>query len=377
MLITESVDQQLDDLLERVGAKLQLSPAAYEQAEARYTTIGEWLNDEKSILAPYKPVIYPQGSARIGTTVKPRARQEHDIDLVCELEVNWNLFPEPVRLLDMVEFRLKEHETYRKMIERKNRCMRIVYANLFHLDILPACPNPSVGPHCVKVPDRAARAWKDSNPRGYARWFEATAERRVAEFKKHVEPLPVQVAVADMAPLKRAVQLIKRNRDVVFEKTPELAPVSVALTTLAAQHYAGQQSVNAALMGILNAVVASVKAVPYGERLYVLNPTNPLEDLSERWTSEPGAYRAFVDAVTEFRDRWAEVNEMRGMHRISSAMEKLFGENLAKEVVAEHVKSLEASRHSGGLAVKRGSGTLTGAGSSGAVSVAHNNFYGG
>jgi hypothetical protein len=377
MIITESVDQQLDDLLERVGLKLHLSPSVYGQARERYTTIGDWLNDEKSLLAPFKPKIYPQGSARIGTTVKPLASQEHDIDLVCELEVDWKLFPESVRLLDMVEHRLGEHKLYRQMLERKNRCMRIVYANLFHLDILPACPNPDAGEHCVKVPDRAACAWKDSNPRGYARWFEATARLRVAEFRKHLEQLPAQIAVEDMQPLNRAVQLMKRHRDIMFENNCDLAPVSVALTTLAAQNYGGQRSVNDALLGVLNGIVNSLRSLPPGERLYVLNPTNPLEDFSERWTTKPGAYGAFVEYVTRFRDQWVEVNELRGMHRISSTMEKLFGETLAKEVVTEHIKAVEASRQLGSLGVKRGSGTITGASVAGAVTILPNSFYGG
>jgi hypothetical protein len=377
MIITESIDQQLDDLLERVGVKLQLTATVYEQARERYITIGEWLNDEKSLLAPFKPKIYPQGSARIGTTVKPLAHREHDIDLVCELDVDWERFPQPVRLLEMVEQRLGEHKLYREMMERKNRCMRIVYANLFHLDILPACPNLPAGEHCVKVPDRKAGAWKDSNPRGYALWFETTARRRMAEFRKHVEPVPAQVAAEDMQPLNRVVQLMKRHRDVRFENDCDIAPVSVALTTLAAEHYRGQQSVNDALMWVLNGIVSSVKALSPGERLYVLNPTNPLEDFSERWGANPEAYRAFVEYVTDFRDQWAAVNELRGMHRISSTMERLFGETVAKEVVAEHVKAVEASRQIGGLAVKRGSGTITGAGAAGAVTIPRNNFYGG
>lgn len=374
MLVLESVNQQLDDLLERVGEKLQLSPTRYQQAESRYLAIGEWLNAEGTALAIFKPVIYPQGSMRIGTTVRPRGRQEHDLDLVLELKADWRLFPRPVVLLDMVQNRLLENKTYHGMIERKNRCIRIIYANEFHLDILPACPNPDAGLYCVLVPDCAAEDWKHSNPKGYALWFERTAELKRAEFKRHIEPLPEQAAVADLAPLKRAVQLLKRYRDVYFEETPELAPVSILLTTLAAQYYGGQLSVGAALMSILEGIVSSIPT--YG-RLYVPNPTNPLEDFSERWDSEPKAYKAFVSAFTNFRDQWAGVNDLRGIHQVSALMEKLFGENLAKEVVAEHIKALESSREAGNLSIKRGSGIITGVSSTSTVSIPKNNFYGG
>ncbi|MGA9996880.1 MAG: nucleotidyltransferase, partial [Pyrinomonadaceae bacterium] len=189
MLVLESINQQLDDLLERIGEKLQLSPTRYQQAESRYHAVGDWLSAEDSTLATFDPVIYPQGSMKIGTTVRPRGRQAHDLDFVLELKADWRLFPRPVVLLDMVEHRLREHKIYREMIERKNRCMRIIYANEFHLDILPACPNPSAGLHCVLVPDCAAEGWKHSNPKGYALWFERTAETKRAEFRKQIEPL--------------------------------------------------------------------------------------------------------------------------------------------------------------------------------------------
>ena len=33
--------------------------------------IGEWLDGKDSSLSVYKPVIYPQGSFRLGTMIKP------------------------------------------------------------------------------------------------------------------------------------------------------------------------------------------------------------------------------------------------------------------------------------------------------------------
>jgi len=66
---------------------VQLTDTMFENAEGHYYAVGEWLAAKESPLATYKPRIYPQGSARHKTTVKPVARQEHDIDLVCHLEL--------------------------------------------------------------------------------------------------------------------------------------------------------------------------------------------------------------------------------------------------------------------------------------------------
>jgi len=373
MFVTESVNTQLDDLLDRIGRKLQISPTAHQQAEDRYKAIGEWLRADGSAVAQFKPWIYTQGSLRIGTTVRPRGRDEYDLDLVCEFNMDWQLFPVPEKLLDIVEGRLKENGTYRDMVKRMNRCIRVVYANQFHMDILPACPNPAAGLHCVVIPDCAAQDWKDSNPRGYAQWFEHTAEQAQAGFKKNIEPVPEQETYDEKATLKLVVQLFKRYRDIAYEKTPDLAPISIVLTTLAARHYNGQQSVSEAMIAILDGIASSI---PSYDRLRVLNPTNRLEDLSERWDAKPEAYRAFVSGIRELRSRWEELNRQSGMQNVKVALEKMFGENIAREAVAEHVKAFDAARAGRDLGVQRGSGIITAVSGSSTVPIQRNSFYG-
>src|SRR2546421_3670556 len=174
MVVAISPMTQLDDLLDRIGIKLQLSPTAYDLTVVRYGAIADWLRAEGSPLAEYELEIYPQGSLRIDTTVKLRGRKEFDLDFVCEFRVDPSVFRDPIKLLDMIEARLRAHGTYKHMVERKNRCIRIMYANEFYMDILPACPSPSIclyGEHCVVVPDCAADDLKPSNPKGYALWY--------------------------------------------------------------------------------------------------------------------------------------------------------------------------------------------------------------
>src|SRR5947208_71581 len=114
MIFTESFDSQLDDLLDRICAALELSHTQHKTAEERYSAIGVWLSAPGSALARFRPEIYPQGSLRIGTTVKPFARLEYDLDLVCELVgLDWRKLRNPIAVLDAVEGRLREHETYR------------------------------------------------------------------------------------------------------------------------------------------------------------------------------------------------------------------------------------------------------------------------
>lgn len=371
---------ELDILLDRIGIKLQLSQTAYQLAKERYVTIAKWLRAEESALARYKPWIFSQGSLRIGTTVKPRGRTEFDLDLVCLVFADPSVFSNPVDLLDMVEARLRESEVYKNMIERKNRCIRIYYANQFHMDILPGCPSPSAGlhgEHSIIVPDCDMEDWKDSNPKGYALWFEKMAQEAVVGFQKNVEPLPSQQSYEDLAILKRVIQLIKRYRDVSLEKLPEnRRPISIVLTTLAARLYQGQNSVSDAMAGILNGMIWTIESCGT-ERLTVKNPTNENEDLSERWNSDAEAYQIFVRWVADFRDKWEKLALKRGIHNVKGDLEAMFGESIAREVIEERVKEIDEERKAGLLAVEKGSGIIVPATVASSTPIRQNTFFGG
>ncbi len=82
LLLTESGEAQLDDLLRRICEELQLPPGRYDQAVARYEAVSGWLESDGSALRALSPLMYPQGSMRIGTTVKPIGRDEHDLVLL-------------------------------------------------------------------------------------------------------------------------------------------------------------------------------------------------------------------------------------------------------------------------------------------------------
>ena len=326
---------QIDDLLKHVCEELQLNPSRYQQAVDRYEAVCRWLDDEGSAVATFSPTIYPQGSMRIGTTVKPFGRDEYDLDFVCEFQFQVNMLQSPLQLLRLLELRLREHEAYRSILEMKNRCVRLNYANEFHMDILPACPDVSIGGTCLFVPDGKSQTWKHSNPKGYAHWFESRCElalKRLIERRTMMDkaaPIPPQEAAEEKAILKRVVQLLKRWRDVHYQRQPELAPISMVLTTMAAQAYGGELTVTEALTSVLNNFVSLVASS--APRVYVLNPANPKEDLSERW-NDTARYRAFVDGISKFRERWNKALALNGIHKISNELEVLFGEPVKTEI---------------------------------------------
>ena len=377
MLITDSFNNQLDDLLERICEKLQISPTQHQSAKDRYDAVARCLSKEGSPLSDVSIDIYSQGSLRIGTTVRPLKYQEYDLDFVCELGLNWSKSC-PIEVLNTVEECLKKNDTYRPMIERKNRCVRLNYANEFHMDILPASPDFHKNGGCVKVPDRNAEEWKDSNPTGYASWFNLKSEsfyKSMDErFAASIEPLPAHEPADRKTPLQRSVQLIKRYRDVTFQANPERAPISIVLTTLAGNHYQGQisitESVSCTLQGILSSIPSN------GNRLYVRNPTNPYEDLSERWDEKPELYIEFLKWLKDFTAAWDELQATSGIQNVKKILTRMFGESLADTVIREQNEFINEARKEKNLRMVPATGMLTTIAGMRSVEIKKNTFYG-
>lgn len=368
--------EQINDVLRSVCEELQVSPTAYDQAVGRYTAVCNWLEAAGSAVAVFNPTLYPQGSMKIGTTVKPFGRTEYDLDFVCEFQFPVNVLQSPLQLLTLLESRLREHEIYGSILEMKNRCVRLNYANEFHLDILPACPDLSIGGSCLFVPDRKLQTWRHSNPKGYADWFEARCElalQLLIESRKlmaKAEPIPPQEAAEEKAILKRVVQLLKRWRDLRYQWEPKLAPISMVLTTLAAQSYKGERSVTEAMTSVLNNIISLIDSS--SPRVYVLNPANPKEDLSERW-NDALQYRAFVEGICELHKRWTEVLVASGIQNVSNQLEQLFGEPV-KTAIRKQARTLQDLRQKSSLRVSQ-AGLLTSAPAVG-LPVRPNTFHG-
>jgi hypothetical protein len=315
------------------------------------------------------PDIYPQGSLRIGTTVRPWRREEYDLDLVLWLALYQNA--SPIEVLNLVERRLRDHEVYAPMVERKNRCIRLNFAKQFHLDILPARPDLRFNGTHVLVPDCAAKNWKESNPKGYAAWFEGRGALRIFEAKRAaIEPLPLPEGAGDKNALQLAVQLLKRWRDIRFANNQELAPISIVLTTLAGLNYAGELHPLQALVAIVKRINLSI---PSFGRLVVRNPANPHEDLSERWEGSPEAYSAFVSTMSDLEGDLAELQQP-GMPAASRSLEKLFGDT-APTAIREQAEAVEKARGNSELGVTR-TGALAVVTSGSIVPVRRNTFYG-
>ncbi len=366
----DSREAQLDDLLALICEELQLPPSWHDTAERRYHAVCDWLESEGSPLRQFRPALYPQGSFRIGTTVRPIGREEFDLDLVCELALGPQEH-DPLQVLDAIEHRLAAHETYRPMLKRLRRCVRLVYASQFHLDVLPARPETPQNGTRIRVPDRKLQCWMPSNPKGYAAWFEARGSLAIVTLARKAEPVPGQQPASEKSSLQRTVQLLKRWRDLVYHDDVERAPRSIVLTTLAAHAYAGEPSTSQSLTAVIDRMLGMTAGRI--EPLPVYNPANEGELLSEKWRDDPASYHGFVAQLGRLQARWAEALKAP-IPTLAGILDELFGEE-TKRAFRHQSERITAAREQGILRSTLGSGLLTTAAIRSAP-VPRNTFFG-
>lgn len=308
-----------NEVLKGILEKIELPDTAYEKAEKRYKDIGEWLHREDSTCLEFNPLVFSQGSFRLGTAIKPDADEEYDLDMGCNLR-------QGLSKGDITQEQLKKHvgaelELYRKArgikeeLSEKKRCWRLEYADglSFHMDIVPCIPESETGRGVLKqrmvenshfddvlaqnVSELAVSitdntdlgykittdCWRISNPEGYARWFET--RMRIAQSIINEREMNVKASIDSLpyyqwkTPLQQAIQLLKRHRDTMFKDNEDSKPISVIITTLAAKAYNGETDLASALTNILSRMSDYIN----GTAPLVPNPVNPAEDFADKW----------------------------------------------------------------------------------------------
>src|SRR4030042_5018253 len=124
-------EQVVSRFLEELAQELDISPSKHKQAVDRYQTVGSWLGASNSPLHVYRPEVYPQGSFRLGTVVRPvrdGLEADYDIDLVCQLH-RTKVVGHERDVKHSVGDRLKANSMYRDMLDKEGRrCWTLSYA---------------------------------------------------------------------------------------------------------------------------------------------------------------------------------------------------------------------------------------------------------
>jgi hypothetical protein len=328
-MYTEEQKQQFNNILASIADSLDIPESKYHEAVSRYNAIGKWLDADNSKLHVYKPVIYPQGSFRLGTMVKPiNHGDEYDIDLVCRLEIHKNNTTQ-AELKNMVGERLKENDTYKQKLEECRRCWTLKYTNEFHMDILPAIPDYEKLNDCILVTDKKLRLWQKSNPKGYADWF--TGRMRVIlkqykialaeSIKANVEDIPDYKI---KTPLQKSVQILKRHRDVYF-RNKDHKPISIIITTLAGHAYQNEADIFETITNIIKGMTNPTNITDQNGMYCIPNPTNSEENFADKWNEDENLPKAFLLWLRQLKADFETTIEQKGLSEIKESLIRILG----------------------------------------------------
>ncbi len=369
------------DILQHLASELDLPAELYKRAENIYHDVAEILHRN---LSDFHPDIFLQGSFKLGTVIQPISDDEqHDLDFVC-LFNQTDRIESPLHLKRLLGDALKK-EYGTDVLEEKVRCWRLNF-DRFHVDILPAIPEDNPGAvyeaiadnelifQPIKIPEKGLKNYKSSNPGGYFKWFEQQKLKgsgdRIFLAEKSTEEVPDQ---HDKTTLQRVIQLLKRHRDVMFSEQPDLKPISIIITTLAADIYTGQQD----LLSAMKHISANMPDRISQKAIY--NPANPRENFADKWSDEPQKQKSFNEwlvAVNEMADQLERVVESPtyGIANVKKILAENYGENITESAFDGFNNSVEDLRSRGHLGVT-GTGVIGGS-AAGSKNVKANTFYG-
>lgn len=352
--------EQIEKILIGISESLDISPTKYKQAVERYNTIGVWLEDGYYPGIVETPYIYPQGSFRLGTVVRPikEGREaDYDIDLVSQLALaKENTSPGEVKHL--IGDRLKENGRYKQMLDDEGkRCWTIEYAEQdgigFHVDVLPSIPKLYGYLHAIDITDKDRETdnydWDSSNPKGYAEWFDEIkkpayeavqiSQRKIiqenySDIYARVEDVPEAVI---KTPLQRAIQIFKRHRDLRFsgKLNRQDKPISMIITTLSALAYSNESDLYLTIFNIIHKVKAYTESgliQKQNGRWYIPNPVDPEENFADRWHEDNDRKaKAFFQWIDWVEQDLAYALEQQDPKRMQAALSEVFGERSVNE----------------------------------------------
>lgn len=252
----------------------------------------------------------PQGSWAHRTIIQPQSGKEFDADFMLDMGEVADWAGSPKTYIDEVYYALKRSSTYANMpVSRKCRCVRVVYANDMHVDLVP---------HLVLqdgrevIVNRDYDTWEDTNPQGFTDWMRKKDK------------------LAD-GNLRKVIRLMKYVRD---SKNSFTGTRSILLTTMLGEQVtelskiidpSGYGSVPTALRTIVRSLDAWLQARP--TRPSIVDPSGSGVTFDHRWSDETYAYfrdRIHVHAA-EIEDAYSEPSRDLSVEK----WRKLFGDGFA------------------------------------------------
>jgi hypothetical protein len=355
----DTLEEMLSMLLAGAVDTLDIAPDLQRLAIARYEEVGSWLAEHGG----YRCRIYPQGSFRLGTVVRPAGGSgEYDIDLVCLLLLAKEATTQTelkkhvgVLLRSYIRWKTSQgHADGPRTCESRRRCWTLGYPDHgFHLDVLPTIPDAERPPTGILLTDKQLYRWQHSNPIGYANWFRGRSEELRSLLSKFAAERHVNVADVPewevRSTLQRVVQVLKWHAMMFFERDPDNRPPSILITTLAARAYRGETDLFTATRTVLAGMRTHIEN-RHGI-LWVPNPAHDDENFADKWDEYPERREAFFAWRSEITGALANAVQLRssGLNTVVAHLSKAFDAEPLKQSAIRYGEQIRSRAAAGAL----------------------------
>lgn len=374
--IGETKEAQLGKLLSLIAEDLDIPSELYDEMVRKYNHLGDWIRDDSEERFRTNSEIYPQGSVRLGTAIRPVNDEcGYDVDLVYRRDQAKTSVTQEQLVLDTGK-QLERYIQHRKeegkeipTLERRRRCWAMNYEGRFHMDVLPAIPDDTGVPFSnrltetsILLTDRELHAWQQSNPKAYADWFQEQ-ERVVFNLKRAEMAAASKVEVENISedtvktPLRVAIQIMKRHRDIRYSGPADDKPISIILTTLAAAAYKNEDDVVSALDGISSRMINFIGKVD--GKWIIQNPVSDSENFADKWNDYPERAERFFEWFESLRSDIKLFKQATGLHNVADSLKAAFGANTVDRSMKRFGQAVDVSQQQGELKVTGASGSLS------------------
>ncbi|MGP4032191.1 nucleotide-binding domain-containing protein [Pseudarthrobacter sp. 1C304] len=156
-------DQAKASALSNEARKLRLA-----HLDARVGSINEALKGSSDMDGRLLDTV-PQGSWAHRTIIRPPDNIEFDADFLVQLAEDTDGNDNPRSYANAVWSAISSHSIYGPMATKKNRCVRVSYANDWHIDIVTYVVLASGRQAIV---NRKSNEFEDANPVGFTEWIQ-------------------------------------------------------------------------------------------------------------------------------------------------------------------------------------------------------------
>lgn len=376
---------EINEILSRIYKDLDIPDSLFEEAKKSYDALGEYLDNH--IDSSYKVSIFPQGSMRLGTIIKPvNDVDDYDLDAVCLVTGN---IESPSHLKNLIGDILKSSDRYSNLLtnEEGTRCWTLEYANVnFHMDVLPATPN-SLTDTQLKITHKIGSSYKYkySNPVGYAEWFENKQKEEKERILTEAKQNKPYCETEDLdkfrhkykTTLQKAIQILKRHRDIMYvdDKT-DSKPISIIITTLVASVYTGKENIYELIEKFTNEYMQYLKTDLQGNYI-IENPVDNSENFADKWITFPERKKAFFEWVKDVRATLCIGTELSENDNVTYAknLTKKFKTNAVNDYFNDLGNEMRENRTSGSSYISVNSASAITTATSG-IRVKDHTFYG-